>query len=79
VSGDDPLSERPFSFVETKDGRLQIFCRGKLASTLKGREAARLLSRLDGSDESKAQLVMAKATGQFKFGNERLGKNRRNE
>ena len=78
MSSEDPLSEQPFSYQESKDGRLHIYCRGKLASTVKGREATRLLSRLQSADASQAQLVMAKATGQFKFGNERVGKNRRN-
>jgi len=78
MSSEDPLSEQPFSYQETKHGRLHIYCRGKLASTMKGKEAPRLLSRLESADSAQAQRVMAKATGQFKFGNERVAKNRRN-
>ena len=78
MSSEDPLSEQPFSYRETKDGRLHIYCRGKLASTMKGREASRLFARLQSADSSQAQLVMAKATGQFKFGNERVAKYRGN-
>ena len=34
-------------------------------------EAARFLARVDGASESPIQLTMAKATGNFKRGNER--------
>lgn len=74
----DSLADQPFSYQETKDGRLQLFSRGKLATTMKGKQATSLLLRLQSADSAQAQVLMAKATGQFKFGNERVGKNRRN-
>jgi hypothetical protein len=74
----DALADQPFSYLETKDGRLQLFCRNKLASTLKGKQATSLPLRLQSSDAAQAQVLMARATGQFKFGNERVSKNRRN-
>ena len=70
------LAHEPFRFRETKDGRVQIFGRGGLAVTLKGNRAVRFLEKVATNPES-AQLLMARATGQFKFGNERQGKNRR--
>jgi hypothetical protein len=68
---DDPLADEPFRCRALKDGRVQIYHRQRLAKTLKGTTAARLLERLKSTDARAAQLVMAKATGQFKFGNER--------
>jgi hypothetical protein len=51
---------------------VRIAYRGKVVTTLAGKEAARFLSRVAGADAAQAQLVMAKATGNFKRGNERL-------
>lgn len=70
----DPLADEPFSYTATRDGKVQIYCRGKLAKTLKGREASRFGNRIESADAPAAQLLMARVTGQFKFGNERQGK-----
>jgi hypothetical protein len=61
-----------FSYRAHKDGTVRIAYRGKVVTTLAGKEAARFLSRVAGADAAQAQLVMAKATGNFKRGNERL-------
>ncbi|MEP5766469.1 MAG: hypothetical protein ABJ308_17845 [Halieaceae bacterium] len=66
-----------FSYLSTKDGRVQIFRAGKLASVLRGRDAERFLNRIESKSGEQAQIEMARATGQFKFGNERMGKNSR--
>jgi hypothetical protein len=60
-----------FSYRAHKDGTVRIAYRGKVVTTLAGKEAARFLARVDGADEEQAQLAMAKATGNFKRGNER--------
>jgi hypothetical protein len=65
------LSMDSFSFRAHKDGTVRIAHRGKVVTTLAGKEAARFLARVDGADRDQAQLVMAKATGNFKRGNER--------
>ena len=67
----DPLAENPFSFAASKDGRVMIYANGRLAKTLKGGEAAKFLSKAEVSVNRQLQVLMAKATGQFKFGNER--------
>ena len=67
-------SHEQFSYRETKDGRVQLFSAGRLAKTLTGNDAARFLSRIASLRDDAAQLLMAKATGQFRFGNERLSK-----
>ena len=60
-----------FSYHATKDGRLRVAFRGRHVVTLSGGKAQRLASRLEGADAGQAQLLLAKATGNFKRGNER--------
>ncbi len=61
-----------FTYQAVKDGRVRIFWRGKIANELSGKDAARFLQRVEGADFATAQLAMAKATGNFKRGNERI-------
>jgi hypothetical protein len=61
-----------FSYRASKDGKVFIAWHGKTVTTLKGREAARFLSKVESGDEHAAQQLMARATGNFKRGNERL-------
>jgi hypothetical protein len=65
------LDEEPFAYREGKDGRVVISWHGRLVTTLRGAEARRFLARLAALDAAGAQLAMAKATGNFKRGNER--------
>ena len=65
------LSERPFSFQMTKDGRVLISHEGRQVMTLKEQQAERFLRRAEGASEDNLQLLMAKATKNFKRGNER--------
>lgn len=48
-----------------------ISWRGRLVTTLAGAAADRLRERLAGANEANVQLLLAKATGNFKRGNER--------
>ncbi len=57
-----------FSYQASKDDTVRIAWNGRVVTTLRGREAARFLDEAARGDE---QLVMAKATGNFKRGNER--------
>lgn len=59
-----------FSFSLLKNEAAMIYCNNKLAKTLKGKEAQKFLLKIEDSDSEAAQLLMAKTTGQFKFGNE---------
>lgn len=70
-SSEDPLAHEPFSYTATKQGALHLHARGRIVKTLKGKQAARLLGKLEAADSAQVQLLLAKATGQFKFGNER--------
>ena len=60
-----------FSYRAHKDGTVRIAYRGKVVTTLAGKEAGRFLARVEGADTAQVQLAMAKATGNFKRGNER--------
>ncbi|MDP5071431.1 MAG: hypothetical protein NWQ45_11080 [Congregibacter sp.] len=67
----DPLADKPFYFIAFKDGRVMIYAHNRLAKTLKGNEAARFTLKAESLVERDLQMLMAKITGQFKFGNER--------
>ena len=70
----NPLAAEPFAFRVTKSGLVQISYSGKVVTTLAGREANRFIARTNNADAYECQLAMAKATGHFKRGNERLAK-----
>lgn len=60
-----------FSFSTTKRVTVRIAYRGALVKTLTGKSAERFLHRCAGANPEQQQLLMAKATGNFKRGNER--------
>jgi hypothetical protein len=63
-----------FSFRATKSGEVFIHHRGKLATTLRGEAAADFLADIDGADDAERQQIMARVTGNYRRGNERLAK-----
>ncbi len=65
------LETNPFSFRVTKDNKVFIHWNGKQVMALKGSAAEKFLAAITGADDQQAQLIMAKATGQFKHGNEK--------
>ncbi len=80
----DQLSEEPFSYSVSKNGSVFIkfrgqareepFCprRGHVVTTLGKGKAAKFLAEMETIGGTEAQLMMAKLTGNFKRGNERL-------
>ncbi|MGH3010440.1 MAG: hypothetical protein ACRDMY_01150 [Gaiellaceae bacterium] len=60
-----------FAWQATKDGRVRLSWRGRVVTTLTGARAAQFLRAVEEADEDEAQLLMARATGNFKRGNER--------
>ena len=68
------LDEEIFAYRATKDQKVFISWRGKTVTTLSGAKAADFIAEVDGADAKDAQLIMAKATGNFKRGNEKQGK-----
>ncbi|MFK0047358.1 hypothetical protein ACIQU4_25230 [Streptomyces sp. NPDC090741] len=61
-----------FTYEQRADGSVVITHQGRAASTLRGGRAEKFLAELESGD---AQLVMARWTGAYKFGNERTAKN----
>ena len=72
----DRFDEDVFSWRRTKDGKVLISIEGRLVTTVAGAQARKLLARLDGADRLEVQHLLARATGNYKRGNERLGKQR---
>jgi hypothetical protein len=62
-----------FALESRKSGEIVITHRGKIAAVLRGRAAERLIGRIERSDEIAAQHLMARATGDYRRGNERTG------
>ena len=71
VPDTDPLAHEPFSYVTRADGTIVIRYHGAPVTLLRGRAADRFSTRMDGADAAAAQQLMARATGNFKRGNER--------
>ncbi len=65
------LAPDTFAYTVTKDGRIRISHGGRVVTTVAGQAASRLSERLKGASEADAQQLLARATGNFKRGNER--------
>ncbi|MBT2452337.1 hypothetical protein J7F03_35845 [Streptomyces sp. ISL-43] len=61
-----------FSYERLGDHAVAITHQGRSAATLRGGRADKFLAEVEAGD---AQLVMARWTGAYKFGNERMAKN----
>jgi len=65
------LDEEVFSYKTNKDNKVFIFWKGRQIMILKGSESEKFIKKIKAADPREAQLLMAKATGNFKHGNER--------
>ncbi|WP_372998726.1 hypothetical protein [Lutispora sp.] len=70
----DKLKEEPFSYKLSKDNKVFIFWHGKQVMILKGKESEKFIAKIERADKMEAQLIMAKITGNFKHGNEKMNK-----
>ncbi len=61
-----------FTFRTRKNGEVEILHHGRRAALLRGTDAADFIAELQGASEADAQQVMARVTGNYKHGNERL-------
>lgn len=61
-----------FTYRARKSGDVEVLHHGRLAATLRGPEAAEFLARIDVADEQDAQQLMARVTGNYRRGNERV-------
>jgi hypothetical protein len=69
------LSDLGFVYRTLKNGDVQVMHRGALAATLRGSSAQEFLAEVEDCSHSEAQQVMARVTGNYKHGNERLASN----
>jgi len=66
------LEDEVFAYRITKDRKVFISWHGKQVTTLGGRKAEEFIINIENANGKDAQLIMAKATGHFKHGNEKL-------
>ena len=71
------LDEEVFTYKITKDKKVFISYEGKHVTTLSGKKAEDFIKRIQNTEGKDAQLIMAKVTGNFKRGNEKLFKSMR--
>ena len=71
MGASDPLKDEPFSYLSRADGSIVIRYNTAPVTLLRGKAAARFTTRMIGADRAAAQQLMARATGNFKRGNER--------
>ena len=60
-----------FTYRVKKNGEVEIFHHGRLASTLRGHEAEDFKQEAQDEVGAEAQQLMARITGNYKHGNER--------
>jgi hypothetical protein len=60
-----------FRYQTSKDGKVFLYWNNRLVKTLSGNAARQFIARASQSDQAAIQMLMAKATGNFKRGNER--------
>ena len=66
------LAEQPFAYFIRKDGGVSISHEGRSVMVVSGDAATRLAKKLLDGNPLAVQLVLAKITGNFKRGNERV-------
>ena len=64
------FNEKPFTYKLLKDNKAQISFKGKIISTICGKEYNKLTRVIEMNNIYELQLFLAKITGQFKHGNE---------
>ncbi|WP_339101897.1 hypothetical protein [Candidatus Enterococcus clewellii] len=69
---DKLVEDEAFTFKQGKDNKLLIFYYNKQIMIVKGKKAQKLVEKLLVGTNEENQLLLAKVTGNFKRGNERL-------
>ena len=64
-----------FKYRSAENGSVTINHNGKLATTLRGRKAISFIDDIETLSFSEQQQLMARVTGNYKRGNERVAKN----
>lgn len=66
--------EPPFDYRFAKDDKVLIYRKGKLVMTLTREKARKLKGKMEGKSLREIQFILAKITGQYKYGNEKMNK-----
>lgn len=69
------LDDNPFDWQVTKAGKLMIYRGGEFVMIVSPDKAAPVLAKL-GNDPEADQQILARITGQYRMGNERMGKSK---
>lgn len=64
-----------FSYRRLKNGNVEILRQGRVVSTLRGGVAEGFLEDSSDMEEAEIQQLMARLTGNYKRGNERVARN----
>lgn len=64
-----------FSYRASKSGEVLVRHRGRSATTLRGTAAECFLQEMADAGHAEQQQIMARVTGNYRRGNERLAKN----
>jgi hypothetical protein len=67
-----PATDLGFSYRVRKTREVELLHHGRVASTLRGAQADDFLGEVQGASHEDAQQLMARLTGNYKRGNERL-------
>ena len=67
----NPLAVDPFAYRLTKDGRVLIDRGGRTVTVVAGKEGSALASKLAAAEADGVQQLLARATGNYRRGNER--------
>jgi hypothetical protein len=65
------LTADPFDYRVTKQGGVIVYRGGQAVMTVGGHDAARLVGALQSADDSQVQHLLARASGNYRRGNER--------
>jgi hypothetical protein len=66
------MSDLGLKYRTRKNKDVEVLHHGRLATTLRGHKAEDFLSEVASGTEHDAQQLMARVTGNYKHGNERL-------
>lgn len=73
----EKLKENPFSYTVTKAQKAMLYYEGRQIMMLSEKDTKKFISKINGKSGVEEQLVLAKVTGNFKHGNEKLAKRKR--
>ncbi|MBL8519851.1 MAG: hypothetical protein JNK75_04200 [Betaproteobacteria bacterium] len=66
-----PPTDLGFRYRRLKSGAVELTHHGRVAATLRGRDAEDFLAEAPDPESAEAQQLMARLTGNYKRGNER--------